>query len=116
MEAKDRWSYSDKRSTVFVVCVFLVAIVWVVFGRTLGHAFVNFDDGFIVTENPHVLGGLSLKGVVWAFTHFDSNFYTPLRTISHMFDCQIYGLHPRGHHLTNLLLHSASVVLLFIAL
>ena len=51
------------------VCIFLAAIIWVVFGQTLRHEFVNYDDDLYVYENPTVTRGLSLKGVEWAFTH-----------------------------------------------
>jgi hypothetical protein len=58
----DRW-------TVLGVCIFLAAIVWVVFGQTLRYGFVNFDDSDYVYRNPVVQKGLTLKGIVWAFTH-----------------------------------------------
>ena len=40
-----------------------------VFGQTLRHEFVNYDDNLYVYENPAVTRGLNLKGVEWAFTH-----------------------------------------------
>ena len=51
------------------VCLFLAAIVWLVFGQTLHHEFVNYDDNLYVYENPAVTSGLKLKGIEWAFTH-----------------------------------------------
>ena len=60
--------------------------------------------------------GLTLDGVHWAFTHVDATNWHPLTTISHMLDSQLYGLQPWGHHLTNILLHAASAILLFFAL
>jgi hypothetical protein len=101
---------------VFGVCVFLAGAIWVVYGQTLGHEFVNYDDGVYIADNPAVLGGLSLKGIVWAFTHNVNVNWTPLTVISHMLDCQFYGLHAGGHHLTNLLLHAATAILLFLVL
>ena len=105
----DRW-------TVPGVCIFLAAIIWVVFGQTLRHEFVNFDDWVYVYENPEVARGLTLKGIVWAFTHVHSHNWHPLTWISHMLDCQFYGLNPGGHHLTNILLHTATAILLFLVL
>jgi len=102
--------------TVPGVCIFLAAVIWVVFGQTLGHEFVNYDDDFYVYENPEVARGLTLKGIVWAFTHVHSFNWHPLTWISHMLDCQFYGLSPGGHHLTNILLHTATVILLFLVL
>ena len=54
---------------VLGVCIFLAAVIWVVFGQTLGHEFVRLDDQVYVYENPVVTHGLNLKGVEWAFTH-----------------------------------------------
>jgi len=105
---------SGNYRAVFGVCVFLLVAIWVVFGQTLRHEFVNYDDGVYIADNPAVLGGLSLKGIVWAFTHNVNVNWTPLTVISHMLDCQFYGLHAGGHHLTNLLLHAATAILLFL--
>jgi tetratricopeptide (TPR) repeat protein len=107
---------SGNYRAVFGVCVFLVGAVWLVFGQTLHHGFVNYDDAVYIADNPAVLGGLSLKGIVWAFTHNVNVNWTPLTVISHMLDCQFYGLHAGGHHLTNLLLHAATAILLFLVL
>ncbi len=102
-----------RRAQVPCVCILLAAITWIVFGQTLGHQFVNYDDPDYVYENRAIKGGLSLKGIGWAFTHVHASNWHPLTTISHMLDCQLYGLNPRGHHLTNLLLHAAAAILLF---
>jgi tetratricopeptide (TPR) repeat protein len=94
----------------------LAVIVWIAFGRALGHGFVNYDDGPYVYDNARVISGLSLANVLWAFTHVHSANWHPLTTISHMLDCQLYGLQPWGHHLSNILLHAVAAVLLFLAL
>src|SRR6266480_4585584 len=99
-----------------IVCILLVGIVWIVFGQTLYHEFVNYDDGSYVYSNPRIINGLTPGNIEWAFTHIHSGNWHPLTTISHMLDCQLYGLQPWGHHLTNILLHSAAVILLFLAL
>jgi tetratricopeptide (TPR) repeat protein len=98
------------------ICVFLVAITWIVFGQTLGHEFVNYDDQNYVYENPKVCSGLSIGGLVWAFTHVHAQNWHPLTTISHMLDCQLFGLKAGGHHFTNVLLHTIAVILLFLVL
>ncbi|MGA3266327.1 MAG: tetratricopeptide repeat protein [Verrucomicrobiota bacterium] len=98
------------------VCLFLAAITWAVFGQTLHYQFLNYDDNEYVYENPEVARGLTLQGIVWAFTHVHSNNWHPLTWISHMLDCQFYGLNPAGHHLTNVLLHTATAILLFLVL
>jgi hypothetical protein len=100
----------------FAICAALIAIIWAVFGRTVGHGFVNFDDPIYVTEVEPVRVGLNWSGVVWAFTHIHSHNWHPLTTMSHMLDCQLFGLQPGAHHFVNVLLHSVNVVLLFVLL
>ncbi len=98
------------------ICLALAAIVWLVFGQTLGYKFINLDDPIYVTANPHVTPGLTSNGIAWAFTHVYASNWHPLTWISHMLDCQIYGVAPRGHHLGNVLLHTATAILLFLVL
>ncbi|MFL6513639.1 MAG: tetratricopeptide repeat protein [Chthoniobacterales bacterium] len=98
------------------ICVFLVAIVWMSFSGALGSDFVNFDDNHYVYGAPHVAGGLTPGAIGWAFTHVHAANWHPLTTISHMLDCEIYGLQPWGHHLSNILLQAAAAILLFLAL
>lgn len=102
--------------TVFGICVLLVALTWLVFGQTLGHEFVNYDDPEYVIANPMVNGGFSIKGIIWAFTHSYSSNWHPVTWLSHMLDCQVFGLNPTGHHFTAVLLHTIAVVLLFLLL
>src|ERR1700746_3407346 len=99
-----------------VICLGLVAVTWAVFGQTLAHDFVNFDDHVYVYENPLVLRGFSTQGMIAAFTHTHARNWHPLTTISHMLDCQLYALNAGGHHLTNVILHTFAVLLLFRAL
>ncbi|MGP8200848.1 MAG: tetratricopeptide repeat protein [Limisphaerales bacterium] len=99
-----------------VVCLALAAITFAVFGQTVGFGFVNYDDGFYVYQNAKVTGGLSLKGLAWVFTHADCHLYHPLTILSLMEDYQLHGLNAGGYHFTNVLLHTASVILLFLVL
>ena len=105
-----------KRGVTAGICAVLAAITWLIFGQTLGHQFVTYDDPQYVYENAKVAAGLSLEGVSWAFTHTIGGNWHPLTTISHMLDCQLYGLKPAGHHFTNVLLHTIAVILLFLVL
>ena len=102
--------------TVAAVCGFLLLAVALVFGQTVRHDFVNYDDNAYVYENPQVAGGLTAHGIAWAFTSFHVSNWHPLTWLSHMLDCQFYGLHAGGHHLTNVLLHAATAILLFLVL
>ena len=113
--AASRHSHND-RLIASVVCILLAGIVWISFGQTLGHEFVNYDDGPYVYANPRIINGLTPGNVQWACTHVHAANWHPLTTISHMLDCQLYGLQPWGHHLTNISLHAAAVILLFFAL
>jgi Flp pilus assembly protein TadD len=92
----------------------LVLIILVVFWSARNHGFVNLDDQVYVTENPHVVRGITWPNVVWAFTNLEAGFWHPLTWLSIMLDCQLYGLRPGGHHLSSLLMHAANTVLLFL--
>jgi len=106
----------DSKGTVFGVCVLLVVAVFLVFGQTLRYAFINWDDAVYVYQNPVVQKGLTWEGFRWALTYGNIGHWHPLTWLSHMLDCQLYGLNPGGHHLTNILLHTASAILLFLVL
>jgi len=110
---------SDKiseRSLVAGICVALVALVWFVFGQAIKFPFINFDDPEYVYEVPEINAGLTLHGVKWAFTHWPATNWFPLKNVSHMLEFQFYGFNPGLFHLTNVVLHAATVVLLFLAL
>jgi tetratricopeptide (TPR) repeat protein len=98
------------------VCICLAVLTWIVFGQTLWHDFINYDDPRYVYENTKITSGFSLANVAWAFSHIHSENWHPLTTITHMLDCQLYGLRPGWHHFTNVLLHTVAVILLFLAL
>jgi tetratricopeptide (TPR) repeat protein len=95
------------------VCAGLLALTLAAYAGVAANGFINLDDNDYVTQNLHVQAGLSWKGVVWAFTTGHSANWHPLTWLSHMLDCQLYGLRPAGHHLTNLALHLASTLLLY---
>jgi protein O-mannosyl-transferase len=105
----ERWS-------VVAVCVGLVALVCFVFGQTIRFPFINFDDPEYVYEVPEIRTGVSLHNLAWAFTHWPATNWFPLKNISHMLEFQFYGFNPGLFHLTNVILHAASVVLLFLVL
>ncbi len=108
-------SAQHDRSLV-IVCVVLVALTWFVFGQTIWFPFVDFDDPHYIYENPEITRGLSAHGIGWAFTHVVGGNWHPLTTISHMLDCQLFGLNAGGHHFTNVLLHTIAVLSLFLVL
>ena len=75
--------------------------------------FVNYDDDVYVTANAHVQSGLTLRGLVWAFTTNHAANWHPLTWLSHMLDWQMWGGRAGAHHLVNVLLHVANTLLLF---
>ncbi|HEX4666364.1 MAG TPA: tetratricopeptide repeat protein [Chthoniobacterales bacterium] len=98
------------------ICGALVLITWIVFGRTIGFDFVNYDDSFYVYQNPAVSNGFTRAGLTRAFTQPLVGNWHPLTSISLMLDAQIFGLNPGGYHFANVLLHTLGVLLLFFAL
>jgi FOG: TPR repeat len=114
---EDRWgllqSSPSSRCIRFGIYLFLAAISLAVFGQTIRYQFVNFDDDSYVYNTPAIQSGLTLKGVVAAFINQHAHNWHPLTTISHMLDCQLYGLNAGGHHATNVILHTIAVLLLF---
>ena len=80
---------------LILIYISLAAIVFAVFGQTAWFDFVNYDDGSYVFENAIIRAGLTWHGVVWPFTHIHSQNWHPLTSISHMIDCQIFGLNGR---------------------
>jgi hypothetical protein len=80
------------------------------------HDFINYDDPAYVTANVHVQNGLTLENLKWAFSNSVSSNWHPVTMLSHMLDCQLFGLKPWGHHLTSLLLHALNTALVFLLL
>jgi protein O-mannosyl-transferase len=107
---RDGWSPTPAISVLLMVAVFLV------FGQTLRHDFVNYDDDVYFYANAHVQAGLTWRGVAWAFTTGYNGNWHPLTWLSFMLDVELFGKGPAGPHLTNVLLHAASTVLLFLVL
>jgi protein O-mannosyl-transferase len=93
--------------------VLLIALTLAVYARALRFGFVVFDDPRYVTDNFHVLSGLSLRGIRWAFSTFHDCNWIPLTWVSLMLDATLYGCWAGGFHATNLLLHIANVLLVF---
>ena len=104
----------ERESRPGLAIILLITLALLPYLQTLGHDFVNYDDNFYVSENPHVQQGLTLNGIVWAFTTFKGGNWHPLTWLSHMLDVSVWGNKPGGHHFTNVILHAANTLLLFL--
>ncbi len=104
---------------VLLICAVLVLATLITFEQVRLNEFVDYDDGVHVTENPHVNNGLTRESIIWAFATITAphlGHWQPLTWLSHMLDCELFGLNPLWHHLTNLCLHIANTLLLFYVL
>jgi tetratricopeptide (TPR) repeat protein len=94
----------------------LLVLVCAVYFRVAGFGFVSFDDPYSLYSNAHVNQGLTAEGVQWALSDYETFYWQPLTYLSHMAVTQLFGLNAGWHHVVNLLLHWANVVLLFLFL
>jgi protein O-mannosyl-transferase len=99
-----------------VLCAALLLLTVALYWPATGHGFVNYDDALYVTSNPYVQAGLTRDGVAWAFgrVHGEGTYWHPVTWLSHMADCQLYGLRAWGHHLTSVLIHAVNALLVFL--
>jgi len=96
-----------------IVYIVLTLATFAVYWQLNQYGFIILDDGTYVTKNIHVQSGITLEGFRWAFSTTYAEFWHPLTWLSLMFDYQLYGLNAGGYHLTNLILHIISTLLLF---
>lgn len=102
-----------RRLTDIWICLLLLAAILCVYWQVVHFGFLNYDDAENITANPAVRGGLTVSGIGSAFRSMATGNWIPATWISHMVDCQLFGLKAGGHHLTSLLLHAISTLLLF---
>jgi tetratricopeptide (TPR) repeat protein len=108
--------WAKKTRLTILLCALLSAVTLATFWPVVSHDFINYDDTAFVSQNPHVVTGLSWTNVRWALRTGLGGNWQPLTWLSHMLDAQFFGLKPGWHHLTSLVLHVASTVLLFLLL
>ena len=107
---------ASREKRVVIYCLLLVAATLAFYNPIVRNRFTDFDDSAYILKNSQVQGGLTWNTVKWSFTTFHAGYWHPLTWLSHALDCRIFRLNPAGHHYTNLLLHAANVVLLFLLL
>ncbi len=103
---------TEKRISA-LIAVLLAVLVLIAYGSMLQNGFVPLDDVLYVQGNDHVLQGLTWESIKWAFTTTDGGNWHPLTWLTHMFDAQLFGNDPFGHHIGNLLLHCVNTLLVF---
>lgn len=105
-----------KHRRLLLALLALLLLAYLPLQQVLNNDFVNYDDYRYVLDNKKVRAGLSREGVLWAFSNLEAGFWHPVTWLSHMLDCELYGIAPQGHHLSSLLLHIANCMLLFLFL
>jgi tetratricopeptide (TPR) repeat protein len=111
---------NNHKDTIFNVridilaCLFIVITTLAVYWQVRHHAFINLDDNMYILKNQYVRGGLTLKGISWAFSFPGFDYWHPLTWLSHMLDCHLYGLQSGMHHESSLILHIVNGMLLFL--
>jgi protein O-mannosyl-transferase len=106
----------SREKFVVISCLLLVTATLAFYNPIVRNQFVDFDNRDYILQNPHVQDGLTWATVKWSFHTFYDGIWHPLTWLSHALDCQLFHLNPVGHHYTNLLLHTANAVLLFLLL
>jgi tetratricopeptide (TPR) repeat protein len=106
----------QKQVLKYAVCVFLALIALAAYAGVAHDSFITLDDRAYIVANPFVQPGLSWADLKWAFSGYHSAYWIPVTWLSHMLDCQLFGLDPAGHHLVNLGFHIANTLLLFLLL
>jgi Tfp pilus assembly protein PilF len=96
-----------------IIYIFLTLAILAVFWQVNQYDFISLDDYAYVAENNHIQSGITMEGFHWAFSTTHAEFWHPLTWLSFMLDYELHGLNPAGYHLTNLILHILSTLLLF---
>ena len=107
---------AHSRFSGWLVAAILALVTLAIYWQATQHDFINYDDDDYVTSNIHVQNGLTLENVTWVFFNPVSANWHPVTMLSHMLDCEVFGLKPWGHHLTSVLLHTFNTVLVFLLL
>src|SRR5258706_493508 len=97
-----------------LLCLLLAAATLAVFWPAIHFDFVDYDDNLYVYANPRVLHGLNWENIRWAFSNTDTGYWHPVTWLSFMVDASLSEPRPAVYHLTNILLHTGGVVMLFL--
>jgi tetratricopeptide (TPR) repeat protein len=106
-------AYAASHKTAMWVAVVMAALVLFIYDPVRHYGFLSYDDPEYVSENAHIISGVTVRGVAWAFTTGHASNWHPVTWLSHMLDVQMHGMNAGRHHITNLVLHLANTLLLF---
>ena len=109
-------AFTSSSKRTLILCLLLAIGTIALYSRVVHATFLRYDDDRYVVENPYVRSGIHWSTVAWAFTTFEQANWHPITWLSHALDVQLFGMNPAAHHFVNLLLHAASVALLFLLL
>jgi protein O-mannosyl-transferase len=106
------------KNPTLLVCLLLACATLTLYWPVHTHEFVNYDDWDYVSKNPHLRAGVSKDAIHWAFSSISgaNTYWHPLTWMSHMLDCQLFGVKPGPHHLVSAFFHTVNVLLLFLVL
>lgn len=104
---------SISRFHIIIASIFISVATVMTFVNSVNASFVNWDDDVYVIENPYVQS-VSSENIRWVFTHPYYYSWIPLTLCSHALDIAVWGLNSKGHHFTNVLIHSVNAVLFFL--
>jgi Tfp pilus assembly protein PilF len=102
-----------KKWVKLFIYIGLVAGTFAAYEPTFHNGFTYYDDDAYITENSHIIQGVTPDSIIWAFTQPHAYMWHPLTTLSHMLDCQLFGLNASWHHLVSLLIHIVNALLVF---
>lgn len=108
---QERSAFAGARLDLLIYLALLLA-TFAVYAQVRHFDFVNYDDRDYTSANVHVREGLTAQGLEWALTSRDAANWFPATWVSHMLDCQLFGLDSGWHHLHNVLLHALAAILL----
>lgn len=104
---------TDTQKHKLIIYIFLIVITLAAYWQLSQFDFVNIDDSLYVTQNSRVQSGITWKSFSWSFLTTFAEFWHPLTWLSLMLDYEFFGLNAGGYHVTNLILHILSTLMLF---
>lgn len=122
MDSKDETLMYNKKYLLLknhqnlIICLFIAVFIFSIYGRVIHYNFISLDDNEYVYENYYVQKGLTSESIKWAFTNTEAGIWIPGTWLSLMTDYELSGLNPGRFHLTNVLIHTANALLLFLLL